>query len=449
MNIGVGKIAARVWGQLLPEREIYLRSNGRVRYLSLTPQLQLIFGIGGLVAIAWISFASIYFAVHQERLAARDKQIAEMQTNYFRLTSELANVIQKNVIQKNVTQNNSAGMAATEINPREGAIIASDVGSQVDGQPPVEVSAAKSPSAVAPEKSFTSDVLPRPRPERPRNTVSNIQKEILPRARPRRPSVSLPDSMTAISGNAYTLDNAAPPGLERRRYPDTTKIQDDVIGYLASDAKTAAVALEKLINLTGLDADTMLRRQGEGSLAEGGPLLKLPPSMEGKLLRRIMPGDIAVPVTRKGRVEILREALFSLPLAEPVDKYYISSGYGYRRDPFTRAKAFHSGVDMVAPHGHAVRSSAPGTIVFAGRNGPYGNMVEVDHGNGVKSRYGHLSKITVNRGQRIGLRDLIGLVGNTGRSGTAHLHFEVWFDGKPRDPRNFLKAGENVFQRQG
>ena len=88
-------------------------------------------------------------------------------------------------------------------------------------------------------------------------------------------------------------------------------------------------------------------------------------------------------------------------------------------------------------------------IIFAGYNGPYGNMVEIDHGNGVKSRYGHMSRLAVSKGQKVGLRDVIGYVGNTGRSGTAHLHFEVWFDGKPRNPLNFLKAGENVFQRQG
>ena len=76
-------------------------------------------------------------------------------------------------------------------------------------------------------------------------------------------------------------------------------------------------------------------------------------------------------------------------------------------------------------------------------------MIELDHGQGIHTRFGHLSKINVRRGEMVSLRKLIGLVGSTGRSGTAHLHYEVWVDGKPRNPRNFMKAGENVFQRQG
>ncbi|MFP5468412.1 MAG: M23 family metallopeptidase, partial [Alphaproteobacteria bacterium] len=310
---------------------------------------------------------------------------------------------------------------------------------------------------VATVKSGNPGVLPRPRPEALRDETpevlrreTNISSDVLPRMRPVRPVFTLPSNMTAIDGGLPDNDRATSmgPGLTGAK-----SAQYDVMAYLAADAHTAVAALEKLINQTGLDADTMLRRRDEAAKpdthAEGGPLLSLPPSMTAKFLRRNMPRELAMPSTRKGRLEMLREALFSLPLAEPVDKYYVSSAYGYRRDPFTHARAFHSGMDLVAPHGDPVLSSAPGTVIFAGPNGPYGNMVEIDHGRGVKSRYGHLSKITVTRGQKIGLRDLIGRVGNTGRSGTAHLHFEVWFDGKARDPRNFLKAGENVFQRQG
>lgn len=439
---GIIKIAAGSWGQLFSDRQIYLRSNGRVRYVSLTPGMQSAISAFGLLAFMWISFTSVNFFAHDAAVTDRDAQISEMQANTDRLKLELAQLKQQESRTAAEIRNGPVAVAPVAVAKAEagaGAIaVKTDIGAQTD---------------VLAEKAI-SEVTPRPRPEGRRSVISdNPDKEILPRERPLRPSISLPENMTSLGARAYAQDTAFGQSLSRGQESDSAKMQNDVIAYLASDAKTAVAALEKLINLTGLDADTMLRRQDAGASAdgraEGGPLLSVPPSMTGKFLRRNLHGDIALPSTRKGRLEMLREALFSLPLAEPVAKYYVSSGYGYRRDPFTHAKAFHSGVDMVAPHGDPVRSSAPGTVIFAGRNGPYGNMVEIDHGNGVKSRYGHLSRIEVTRGQKIGLHGLIGRVGNTGRSGTAHLHFEVWFDGKARDPRNFLKAGENVFQRKG
>ncbi|MEQ1889880.1 MAG: M23 family metallopeptidase [Alphaproteobacteria bacterium] len=434
---GIVQIAANVWGKLFPERQIYLRSNGRVRYATMSPGLQFIFSALFLSAFIWTSFASINIAMHQGALSARDARISALQTNYERLSLELAEVQQRFV--SSTAQNQKIQDFAEAPSTETGASAL--------------LTDATAALVVPMDGSGIPGVLPRPRPQGGRARLDSSQNEIMPRERPRRPAFRLPESLTAAGGKNYAEDYSFGSGLSIGRLSDSKRSQNDVIGYLAADANTAAVALEKLINLTGLDADTMLRRRdavtAANGPAEGGPLLTVPPSMTGKLLRHNHPGQLAMLSTRKGRVEMLREALFSLPLAEPVGKYYVSSGYGYRRDPFTHARAFHSGVDLVAPHGDPVSASAPGTVIFAGRNGPYGNMVEIDHGHGVKSRYGHLSKINVTRGQKIGLHDLIGRVGNTGRSGTAHLHFEVWFDGKARDPRNFLKAGENVFHRQG
>ncbi len=440
---GIVKIAANQWGQLFPERQIYLRSNGRVRYVTLSPLRQFTFGTVLFLILGLIFFTSINSSLQWQALSDRETRLSELQADYERLSKELIE-----------TQLRFAAMAQSEIK---------------SDQPPVPLPAVNhtagnnftpgNETAATDEKpAGIPGVLPRPRPEARLADAGAAPADILPRARPHRPAFSLPAAMTALEskaleGKAYDQRPSFGSGLTDGRNFNPPPPENDVVAFLASDASTAIPALEKLINLTGLDADTMLRRQntatGADGHAEGGPLLKAPPSMQGKLLRRNMPDQLGQMSTRKGRLEMLREALFSLPLALPVDKYYVSSGFGYRRDPFTRDRAFHSGMDMVSAHGEPVKSSAPGTVIFAGRNGPYGNMVEIDHGRGVKSRYGHLSKINVARGQKIGLRELIGLVGNTGRSGTAHLHFEVWFDGKARDPRNFLKAGENVFQRQG
>lgn len=442
MSNGIVMIAANFWRQLFPERQIYLRSQGRVRGVSLSPGVQFTGAAIFLLIFSWMTFASVNFAFHHGALVGRDAQFNALRTSNERLLAEIVQVQQRFL---NTTME-------LEAKKRQLAELLAQ-----NNRADADIAVLAENQDVATVKSGNPGVLPRPRPEALRDETpevlrreTNISSDVLPRMRPVRPVFTLPSNMTAIDGGLPDNDRATSmgPGLTGAK-----SAQYDVMAYLAADAHTAVAALEKLINQTGLDADTMLRRRDEAAKpdthAEGGPLLSLPPSMTAKFLRRNMPRELAMPSTRKGRLEMLREALFSLPLAEPVDKYYVSSAYGYRRDPFTHARAFHSGMDLVAPHGDPVLSSAPGTVIFAGPNGPYGNMVEIDHGRGVKSRYGHLSKITVTRGQKIGLRDLIGRVGNTGRSGTAHLHFEVWFDGKARDPRNFLKAGENVFQRQG
>lgn len=442
MSNGIVMIAARLWGQLFPERQVYLRSQGRVRYVSLSPGTQIAGMAIFLLIFSWMTFASVNFAFHHGALVGRDAQFDVLRASNERLLVEIAQGEQRFLNKTMLSDAKQQQLAEL--------LVQTD---RVEVQADAEVQVPENASAT----SAYSGMQPRPRPDAlpgEIRTEVTVLSDVSPRPRPARPLFMLPSNMTAVgggmrNGQAMSQTASVAPGLS-----GTKSGQYDVVAFLAADAGTTIVALEKLINQTGLDADTMLRRNDGmsnpvGSHAEGGPLLKLPPSMNGKFLRRNLSGELSMPSTRKGRLEMLREALFSLPLAEPVDKYYISSAYGYRRDPFTRARAFHSGMDMVAAHGDPVLSSAPGTVVFAGRNGPYGNMVEIDHGRGVKSRYGHLSKVGVVRGQKVGLRDLIGLVGNTGRSGTAHLHFEVWFDGKARDPRNFLKAGENVFQRQG
>lgn len=449
MIIGIVKIAASFWERLFPERQIYLRSDGLVRYVSLPPVTQLAGGFLLLAVFLWTMFASVNFAFTRGALTSRDAEIAELRINYIRLASELAETQRRFLLmtQEQGGRRRQEHSSLTQ-NQNSGAYKES-AGSTVDQAGPSRILAQ-------------DNVRPRPRPEGRRPEISDDAKSgVMPRERPARPALILPETLTKFTdtkGSAnYAQASAMEPRLSGAKSSDHSGGKNDVVAYLAADANSTIDALEKLIRQTGLDAETILQRSDRAANAakhgsehaEGGPLLTLPPSGSLKFMRRNAPGELAVPATRKGRLEMLREALFSLPLAEPVENYYISSGYGYRRDPFTHAKAFHSGMDLVAPHGAPVLSSAPGVIIFAGRNGPYGNMVEVDHGHGVKSRYGHLSKIAVKRGQKIGLRDLLGLVGNTGRSGTAHLHFEVWFDGKARDPRNFLKAGENVFQRQG
>src|SRR3954471_22315674 len=115
-----------------------------------------------------------------------------------------------------------------------------------------------------------------------------------------------------------------------------------------------------------------------------------------------------------------------------------------RIDPFTRGPAMHTGLDFKAEYGADARATAAGTVTAAEYSGGYGRMVEIDHGNGLSTRYAHLSSIRVVAGQKVAAGALVGHVGSTGRSTGAHLHYETRIDGVPVDPRRFLRAGARL-----
>ena len=112
----------------------------------------------------------------------------------------------------------------------------------------------------------------------------------------------------------------------------------------------------------------------------------------------------------------------------------MTSGFGYRRDPFGGGGEFHPGVDLAASAGSPVRATADGVVGRAGWNGGYGQMIALEQGNGVETRYGHMSQLAVVPGQQVRRGEVIGYVGSTGRSTGAHLHYEVRVNGRPVDP---------------
>ena len=149
---------------------------------------------------------------------------------------------------------------------------------------------------------------------------------------------------------------------------------------------------------------------------------------------------------KSNKLEMLRNRFLSIPLAAPIQKYYITSGYGVRKDPYTKRKAFHKGIDLGAAWGSNILSTASGIITYVGRYGSYGNSVFIDHGYGIQTKYAHLSKILVKKGEKVDLGQIIGKIGNSGRSTGKHLHYEIKVNKKSRNPRPFLRIGKNVFK---
>jgi murein DD-endopeptidase MepM/ murein hydrolase activator NlpD len=122
----------------------------------------------------------------------------------------------------------------------------------------------------------------------------------------------------------------------------------------------------------------------------------------------------------------------------------LQSGFGVRIDPFLGTPAMHTGLDLHAETGDPVRATADGTVVAAGWSGGYGRVVDVDHHNGLSTRYAHLSSIEVRVGQSVKSGQIVGKVGSTGRSTGPHLHYETRLKGEPVDPQKFLRAGERL-----
>ena len=201
-------------------------------------------------------------------------------------------------------------------------------------------------------------------------------------------------------------------------------------------ASTAEQAIRKL----GLNPDAMLA-VSEGRGAMGGPFIGLATSANGSIDPRFQRLGASL-----ARMEALQRSLIGIPNVLPASLDYISSGFGYRADPFTGAGAFHPGLDFKGPYGAPIYSAAKGTVSFIGQRSGYGNCVEVDHGNGLVTRYAHMSGFRTTLGKDVAAGELIGAIGSTGRSTGPHLHFEVRINDQPVNPRPFLESAPDVLE---
>jgi murein DD-endopeptidase MepM/ murein hydrolase activator NlpD len=198
--------------------------------------------------------------------------------------------------------------------------------------------------------------------------------------------------------------------------------------------------IEGIIKIVGLDPTKLLRAFNPEFYETGGPFV----SEEGSSAS--IRDEDALLERHLIHWQDLQKLLKSLPLIAPLDHYRLASGFGRRRDPVNRKWGRHKGIDMAANLRTTVMATAAGKVVFSGWKGRYGRMVEIDHGAGIKTRYGHLRRASVKRGQQVRLGDKIGQLGSSGRSTGPHVHYEIVIDGKQIDPNRFIKAGKDVFK---
>lgn len=206
-----------------------------------------------------------------------------------------------------------------------------------------------------------------------------------------------------------------------------------------ADRRAAADAAH--IRQLGLDPRAMLASMDRNE-AMGGPFIPLATSRSGSLDGRFERLGLSLE-----RMSALADGVARMPQVLPARMDYISSGFGFRADPFTGSGAFHPGLDFRGPYGAPIYAAAPGRVVFAGQRSGYGNCIEVDHGNGLITRYAHMSAFRAHIGQSVTGGQIIGAIGSTGRSTGPHLHFEVRINDRPVNPRPFPEARTHVPQK--
>jgi murein DD-endopeptidase MepM/ murein hydrolase activator NlpD len=216
--------------------------------------------------------------------------------------------------------------------------------------------------------------------------------------------------------------------VERRQIAALSSVED---GMESKVRRMRGVITDLGLDMVQLEAATP--RAGVG-----GPFVPVKlPANAGSFERQLY----QINVTR-AQVERLNRTLALVPYRKPViGEVEFTSGFGVRSDPFLGRPAMHTGLDFRAAMGDPVRATANGKVSSSGWAGGYGRMVEIDHGNGLSTRYGHLSQINVKVGDLIKIGQVIGEVGSTGRSTGPHLHYETRIDGDAVDPQKFLRAG--------
>ncbi|BBD00927.1 MULTISPECIES: M23 family metallopeptidase [Sphingobium] len=365
---------------LCPEREIFLRSGGQVKFIRISRRAQL--AAAGLLSAALIGWAGVtvsMFAssasVEQQRaaLARQGKSVASAASKvegYRQSVEELAQDLK-------TRQDFMDDLYKTHFGAEDGNAAGADlVGEEKNA-----------------DKSDKAEQL---------NTKISMAPEAAP-------LVKLEQRQRRF---ALLLTHA----VERR-------------------ADKAAAAIRSF----GLNPDTLAR---SAARAQGGPFVPW------KGDKGAMTGELEDLADAMSRMEFLERSLLTIPSGQPTGSPMLTSSYGYRRDPFNGHAAFHAGLDFPGRYGQPINAAADGKVSYVGQRQGYGNVVEVEHGNGIMTRYAHLSGFASRVGQKIARGDTIGRMGSTGRSTGTHLHFEVRLNGQAVNPRPFLEARKDVLQVQ-
>ena len=469
--------------RLFPERQLIYRSRGCVRYAIFSRHVQIGLSAGICVAIIWALFASAILFVHRDVIAERERELAAVQHYNVELAQQLETTqdrfrdaagaleIRHRQLVALVEERANLGRGLSSVSDRLRSVVGerdvartktvilhervAALAGNVDSISTARRETAAALTTARARLRAVADERDAARAELTahRSRVQRLEIHLGDLSDEHQAAVAaLTDARAALAtaSQERDADSRARDELAERageleaRLAALKDMQRGLIARIQAHTNSSVGALESMLSQTGLDIDALVAFDDGG---RGGPLLDI-----DKLATAGAPDDsrFAATVVRLehslARWQDLRYVADRLPLAEPAERYWVSSGFGKRRNPFTKHWAMHSGLDLSGPYKSAIGAAAPGIVVVAGRSGPYGRLVEIDHGLGIATRYAHLHSILVERGRTVDRGERIGLMGSSGRSTGPHLHYEVRVNGRHHDPAKFLKAGQHVLQ---
>ena len=391
-----------VCARLFPERQLYFRTNGVVRFISISQRTQILTSIFLLGVSVWFGLTSFSYVYRAEILAAKDVELVQAEKNYADSNSQFDKL--KNDIKKSTMALEQRQIYLQQLLDADKSLSTNIIPKQIEtvaeGEKAQEITKTPSESNDNPDISFI---------------YSEHQKQL----------ASLNFSVSRIE-----------------------KQQQDLAEFMIDRISTKIAYVESTLKKSGIKSVQLMqlaKNKPSLSMAMGGPFILYSENNDIDLSSN---EPFAILYAHYNRLIDLESAIQHMPIGKPAKKYYISSSYGIRKDPFKKKWARHHGVDMAGWWKTPIYATANGTVIKSGRNGAYGNFIEIDHGNGFRSRYGHLSKLKVKKGEQVTLEQEIGLMGTTGRSTSPHLHYEIWFNGKPINPQKIFKATNNVLKIQ-
>ncbi|MBT6096523.1 MAG: peptidoglycan DD-metalloendopeptidase family protein [Rhodospirillaceae bacterium] len=427
-------MSERVAG-IFPERQVHFRTDGRVSYFRITTAGQLLAGVALVAAMGWTAFSSYSYVAHEKVVAVKDGQIASARLAYHSLLGEVAEYQNKfNAITQDLERNHGTMLGLVERNAK------------------LQTSLRSVSNELRTTQDDRSTIVGAR--EALRRKLANLEQEL---GGLTTRNFSLKDNLDTVASDLESaLSERNEARFEGSRMRTYVQQLEDRLASLQQSHETSVLRLtdqtlsqigdlEKIVSLTGINPQK-LAALDDPLTGQGGPFIPaeaLDALPAGELKKSLDALD-----NHLARLNSLQSAVRHLPLVAPLDTYYITSGFGKRRDPLNKRWAAHYGLDFGSAKKAPIYATAPGIVKHAGWKGRYGRYIEIDHGNGVITRFGHLNKIFVKRGQKVEFRQKIGLLGNSGRTTGAHLHYETLFNKRNINPMKFIKAGRNVFQKQ-
>ncbi|MBX5009175.1 peptidoglycan DD-metalloendopeptidase family protein [Rhizobium lentis] len=425
----------RVFGRRAQEHILILATGDKVRHMTIRPWMAaLAFCFIGVFSISYL-LATSYLVLRDDLIGATMARQARMQHDYEdriaalraqvdRITSR--QLLDQQVVEDKVDKLMEQQMALTS---RHGKL--DNLLDRAESSGLTEKDSAR-PAPSSPVQSFAPDIKGK-RASLTGGGIEAIEKQLASGA----PADATPDNSTlAYVPAAETVGDRADRIFSKvtLSLKDVEQDQRNRIEQLTNDAGHAANAIESVLTRFKIPVPEEAAARQEDESAVGGPYLE--PESNDDFNNSLAALDGALT-----RLETVRNTAESLPFRNPAIGKEMTSPFGNRRDPFLGRLALHSGIDFRFSPGEKIRPAAPGKVISAGWTGGYGNMVEVDHGNGISTRYGHMSEVLVKIGDTVDRNDVIGLAGSTGRSTGTHLHYEVRQNGQAVDPVYFMNAG--------